>query len=48
MKKNYMIPMTEAMPLGVVSALCVSGGEEATLNISSSGLEQEKARAPKF
>ena len=54
MKKNYIIPMTEAMPLGVVSALCVSGGagggggstSASTFNING-GDEQFKARAPK-
>jgi len=53
MKKNYMIPMTEAMPLGVVSALCVSGGaggggstSVSTFNINPGGTE-EQARAPK-
>ena len=53
-KKNYMIPMTEAMPLGVVSALCVSGGagggggstSASTFNINPGGIE-EQARAPK-
>ena len=49
-KKNYMIPMTEAMPLGVVSALCVSGGGGSTssnsFNINGDG-SQEGARAPK-
>lgn len=54
MKKNYIIPMTEAMPLGVVSALCVSGGtgggggstSASTFNINPGGIE-EQARAPK-
>ena len=54
MKKNYIIPMTEAMPLGVVSALCVSGGagggggstSVSTFNINPGGTE-EQARAPK-
>lgn len=50
MKKNYMIPMTEAMPLGGISALCVSGGggstSASTFNINPGGIE-EQARAPK-
>ena len=51
MKKNYIIPMTEAMPLGVVSALCVSGGAgesggSTSFNINSGNI-QESARAPK-
>ena len=51
-KKNYIIPMTEAMPLGVVSALCVSGGggggstSASTFNINNGGA-QGNARAPK-
>ncbi len=50
-KKNYIIPMTEAMPLGVVSALCVSGGAgesggSTSFNINSGNI-QESARAPK-
>ena len=49
-KKNYIIPMTEAMSLGVVSALCVSGGGGSTsassFNINPGGIE-EQARAPK-
>ena len=40
-----MIPMTEAMPLGVVSALCVSGGggstSASTFNINPGGIEDE-------
>lgn len=52
MKKNYIIPMTEAMPLGVVSALCVSGGggggstSASTFNINNGGAQGD-ARAPK-
>jgi hypothetical protein len=49
MKKNYIIPMTEAMPLGVVSALCASGGggstSVSTFNINGGSI-QENARAP--
>ncbi len=51
MKKNYIIPMTEAMPLGVVSALCVSGGTgggtSASTFIINGGGTQGDARAPK-
>ncbi len=53
MKKNYMIPMTEAMPLGVVSALCVSGGAGGGGTTSTDifskggGSAQESALAPK-
>lgn len=49
MKKNYIIPMTEAMPLGGISALCVSGGggstSASTFNINDGGIQQN-ARAP--
>ena len=52
-KKNYIIPMTEAMPLGGISALCVSGGagggggstSASTFNINDGGIQQN-ARAP--
>ena len=52
MKKNYIIPMTEAMPLGVVSALCVSGGtgggtSASTFIINGGGIQENDARAPK-
>ena len=51
MKKNYMIPMTEAMPLGVVSALCVSGGagggggtSTSKFGIEGDGIQGDLAR----
>ncbi|MBR1922788.1 MAG: hypothetical protein IJ838_03435 [Paludibacteraceae bacterium] len=55
MKKNYSIPMTETMPLGVASALCVSGGagggggstSASSFNINPGGIE-EQARSPRF
>lgn len=56
MKKNYSIPMTETMPLGVISALCVSGGagsgsggstSASTFNINDGGI-QEQARSPRI